>query len=100
MADWDSLLEGLNTAALAAFGREVLYTPQAGEPVVIRGVFQQTREAEESAPGVYGVLFIRLSSLAQAPARGDQITVSEGTYTVYDIEADGGGAVVLRLRRV
>jgi hypothetical protein len=99
MADWTSLLNGVNGAALAAFGREVTYCPQLGEPVPIRAVFQPTREAEESSPGVYGVLFISLSDLAQTPERGDQVAAFEAVYTVYDIEADGSGGAVLRLRQ-
>ncbi len=100
MATWASLLNGLNGAALTAFGREVTYAPQGGQPVAIRAVFQRTHEAEETAPGVYAALFVRLSDLPQPPVRGDQVTAFDGAYTVYDIEADDSGAAVLRLRRV
>lgn len=99
MANWASLLDGLNAAALSAFGGEVTYIPEGGEPVVIQSVFQQTREAEESSPGVYGVLFIRLADLSRPPARGDQVLISGVAYTVYDIEADASGAAVLRIRK-
>jgi len=100
MADWTSLLNGLNGAALTAFGREVMYSSQTGTRAAIRGVFEPLRQAEENSPGVYGVLFIRLSDLARAPERGDEVTVDNLIYKVFDIEADASGAAVLRLRQV
>jgi hypothetical protein len=100
MADWTSLLNGLNSAALDAFGREVTYSPQTGAPVVIRAVFNPTREAEENAPGVYGVIFVQLADLPQAPERGDRVTVGGSPYTVFNIEGDASGAAVLRVRKV
>jgi hypothetical protein len=99
VADWTSLLDGLNAATLSAFGGEVTYIPGGGESVAIRAVFQPTRKAEENSPGVYGVLFIRLGDLARAPERGDRVMVAGAAYTVYDIEADASGAAVLRIRK-
>ncbi len=99
MADWTSLLVGLNAATLSAFGGEVTYNPDGGEPVTIRAVFQPTREAEENAPGLYGVLFVRLADIPQPPARGDQALISGVAYTVYDIDGDASGAAVLRIRK-
>jgi hypothetical protein len=100
MADWTSLLNKLNGAALTAFGREVTYSPQTGVPAAIRAVFEPSHEAEENSPGVYGVLFVRLSDLPRPPARGDEVTVDNLIYKVFDIEADTSGGAVLRLRQV
>jgi hypothetical protein len=100
MADFASLLNTLNSAALTAFGREVRYSPQSGSPAAIRAVFEPSHEAEENAPGVYGVLFVRLCDLQWPPARGDEVTVDNLLYKVYDIEADVSGGAVLRLRKV
>jgi hypothetical protein len=100
MASWIDLTNALNTSVLGAFGREVVYTPQAGEPVAVRAIFESTREAEENAPGVYAVLFVRPGDLPRPPERGDEATVDGVTYKVFDIEADTTGAVVLRLRQV
>ncbi len=99
MSDWVSLLAGLNSATLNTFGREVVYRlPASG--MTIRAIFQPTQQGEENAPGVYAVLFIRLSDLPQPPARGDEVMVDASLYKVFDIQADTSGAAVLRLRQV
>lgn len=99
MADFASLLNTLNSAALTAFGREVTYSPQTGRPATIRAIFQPSHEAEENSPGVYGVLFIRLTDLAFPPVRGDEVIIDAATYKAFDIEADTSGGAVLRLRQ-
>ena len=98
MANWTSLLNGLNSAVLGAFGREVTYRPQSGGEIPIRAIFQATQEAEENAPGVYGVVFVRLSDLPATPQRGDRVVVDSSVYSVFQIESDGGGGVTLSLR--
>jgi hypothetical protein len=100
MADFTSLLDGLNNAAVAAFGREVTYRPQTGTPAPIRAIFQPSHEAEDNSPGVYGVLFIRSADLARPAERGDEVIVGGTLYKVFDIEADVSGGAVLRLRQV
>ena len=100
MADWTFVLNGLNGAALAAFGREVTYSPESGAQTAIRAVFEPAHQAEENAPGVYAVLFVKLADLPQAPTRGDEVIVNAVLYKVFDIEADTSGAAVLRLRQV
>ena len=99
MADWASLTDALNTGVLGAFSREVGYAPQVGAPLTVRGIFESTREPEENAPGIYAVLFMRTGDLPRPPERGDELTVDDATYKVFDIEADTTGAVVLRLRK-
>ena len=99
MASWQDLTNALNTGVLGAFGRDIVYTPQAEEPFTVRAIFESTREAEDSAPGVYAVLFVRAGDLPQPPERGDEVTVDDVIYKVFDIEADTTGAVVLRLRQ-
>lgn len=99
MASWNSLLGGLNSAVVGAFGREVVYTPQGGQQVTIRAIFEATHEAEENAPGVYAVLFVNAADLPVAPQRGDEVIVDRTTYKLFDIEADQGGGLILRLRQ-
>lgn len=89
----------LDEACLRAFGREVLYLPEAGGQAPIRAVFQPTREAEDSSPGVYAVLFVRLADLPGMPTRGDEVEIGGVRYKVFDIETDAEGAAILRLRQ-
>ena len=98
MADLDSLLNGLNAAALGAFGREVIYRPAEGDDVTVRVIFKPTQQAEEQSPGVYGVIFLRLSDLPRAPQRGERVVIGDSVYVVFQIESDGHGAATLSLR--
>jgi hypothetical protein len=100
MSSWDAAVSGLNAAVVKTFGRQVLYLPEAGGQAAVRAVFQPVREAEDSSPGVYAVLFVRLADLPAAPARGDEVETGGVHYKVFDIEADAEGAAVLRLRQV
>ena len=100
MADWTSLLSALNSTALGTFGREVSYRRSSGETIAIRAIVENTREIEEAAPGVYAVLFLRVQDLPQLPERGDEVGVGSVSYKVFDIEADGGGGALIRLRQI
>jgi hypothetical protein len=90
----------LDEACLRVFGRDVTYLPEAGGQATIRAVFQAVRETEDSSPGIYAVLFVRLADLAAVPLRGDEVEIAGTRYKVFDIEADTEGAAVLRLRQV
>jgi hypothetical protein len=89
----------VDEACLRVFGREVTYLPEAGGQAAVRAVFQPAREPEDASPGVYAVLFVRLSDLPVAPVRGDEVEIEGTRYKVFDIEADAEGAAVLRLRK-
>ena len=96
MDQWAQLTGALNAGVLGAFGRQVRYHSQAGGTVDIRAIFQPAREAEDSAPGVYSLIFVRLDDLPAPPERGDAVDIGEVRYKVFDIEADTSGAAVLR----
>jgi hypothetical protein len=98
MGDWASLLNGLNSAVLGEFGREVAYRAAEADDVTVRVIFQPTQQGEENSPGVYGVIFLRLSDLPQTPQRGDRVLIGESAYRVFQIESDGHGAATLSLR--
>jgi hypothetical protein len=100
MDQWEQLTGALNAAVLEAFGRQVTYHSQAGGTVDIGAMFQPAREAEDSAPGVHSVIFVRLADLPAPPTRGDAVDIGEVQYKVFDIEADTSGAAVVRLRKV
>lgn len=89
----------VDAACLRVFGRDITYSPEAGGQATVRAIFNPTHEAEGVAIGVNAVVFCRASDLPASPVRGDEIVVDGVTYKVWDIEADQGGAVVLRLRQ-
>ena len=101
MADWGSLVDKLNEQVLAAFGREVTYTPQAGDPFTVAGILEAGARPEDAAPGVYALLFVRAAAFPDPPARGDEVTVDGSVYKVVDLEADaeGGLRLVLHFNR-
>jgi len=101
MADWASLVNKLNEQVLAAFGREVTYTPQAGEPFTVTGILEAGARPEGAAPGVYALLFVRAAAFVEPPARGDEVTVDGAVYKIVDLEAgaEGGLRLVLHFNR-
>ena len=88
-------------ACLRAFGREVTYTPQAGDPFTAAGILEAGVRPEGAAPGVYALLFVRAAAFVEPPARGDEVTVDGAIYKVVDLEADaeGGLRLVLHFNR-
>ncbi len=97
MTTWDASIDGLNTAVLNAFGREVHYLPASGGDFIIRAVFRQDHRPEEKAPGVFAVLFIREADIARPVALGDRVEVDSARYRVFQIERDGQGGALLGL---
>lgn len=90
----------LDRVCLRAFGTDLVYMPEAGGAYQVRGIFQRSAEPEDSVPGTYAVVFVRVEDLPDAPIRGDRIVINGDLYMAYDIEADGSGAILMRLRRV
>jgi hypothetical protein len=101
MADWASLANKLSEQVLAAFGRAVTYTPQAGSSFALTGILDRGARPENAAPGTYALLFVRAAAFVQPPARGDEVTVDGSIYKVVDLEADaeGGLRLVLHFNR-
>ena len=98
MGDWSSLVSAQDDACLRAFGRDVIYTSQAGASSVIRGILDKGVEAEETDRGVYAGLFTKASSFSSPPQRGDEITVDSSVYKIVDLNADGEGGLRMILR--
>ncbi len=99
MPNWNSLLNGLNAHALGAFGRDVIYAPQFGTQFTVRAIFEATHVPEDTAQGVYAAAFVQAANFPVSPERGDDIIVDGVTYKLFDIEADQGGGLFLRLRQ-
>jgi len=98
---WASAADKLTAVCLAAFGRTVTYTPQAGSSFALTGILDSGARPENAAPGVYALLFVRAAAFVEPPARGDEVTVDGAIYKVVDLEADaeGGLRLVLHFNR-
>ena len=88
----------LHDSRLRVFGRDVTYTPQVGAPSVVRGILQTGVQPEAVAPGVYALLFVKISSFSPLPEPGDEITVDDSIYKIVKKEDDGEGGLHLLLR--
>jgi len=99
MATWENQLARLNGRCVDVFGRDVIYAPESGGEIAVRAIVRRGQEAEDGVPGVYAAAFMRLADLPAPPVRGDQVDIDGFRYRVYDIDADGSGAVVLRMRQ-
>ena len=94
---WDSAVDALNAACLAAFGRTVTYTPQLGVAFTLTGLLELGARREDAAPGTYALMFAKAAAFSQPPERGDEVTVGTAIYKVVDIEADAAGGLQLVL---
>jgi hypothetical protein len=84
-------------ACLRAFGRQITYTPAAGDPFTVTGIVDSGARPENVAPGVYALLFVRAAAFVEPPVRGDEVTVGGSVYKVVDLEADAEGGLRLVL---
>ena len=95
---WESALGALTAVCLATFGREVLYRPGTGVPCTVIGVVETGARLEETVPGTYAMMFLRLADLPQAPECGDEVEIDGTGYKVFEVEADAAGGLKLTLR--
>ena len=99
MVDWALIAGQVQGAVLEHLGRDVVYTPQSGQPVTIRAVYRGPHEAVSFDPMQISTtlpeLFVRLADLPPGSRKGDNVALDTDTYRVTDIEPDGeGGALV------
>lgn len=83
-------------------GRDVIYTPEGGVPVTVRGVYDAAYFA--ATPGQPGVststpaLFLDLTDLAVDPVQDNPaIQIGGDTFEVREVQPDGAGVGVLLL---
>jgi hypothetical protein len=84
----------------------VTYTPSAGSPVVVKGVFDSNYTRVESPSGEVGVsssgpaVFLRVVELPSDPSEDTAtITISGVSYSIKEAKPDGLGGVHLLLFR-
>lgn len=101
---FDGLLAGADTLVRAQLGRTITYTPTAGAPLIVNGVFDAAYvHVDEGMDGVttfHPAVFLGLSDIAPNDPltdNGATVTVESTVYTVWDVRKDGMGGVVLFL---
>lgn len=99
-----SLTAMANKAIERALGEAVTYTPLAGSPVSIKGIFNAMTAEIDAGTGFRVMtprptLEIRLAALAAAPKQGDQVAVRSQTYKITSVTKDGEGGAVLALAK-
>lgn len=98
------LLAAGDVHARGILGRSVTYTPAAGAPVTVNGVFEAAyRKLELGQPGVSSTgpaVFLALSDLPDVPTAAARVTVGGVVYEPWAVEPDGLGGVLLLLHEV
>ena len=112
--DWTSLSDALNSAALAAFGREITYVTTALEEITLSGIFETVHQ-EDRDQGRFAVLWIREADLIvegetvpRQAETGATVQIENNadpnfdsyTYKVFQVESDGHGGVRLGLHQM
>ena len=101
--DFAALLAVADDATQVHLGGPVTYTPGAGAPVDVRGIFDQayvdaqSGDAEVSTSGP--AVFLTLADLPTDPTADESatVTVNGVTYSPFLVKPDGLGGVRLRL---
>ena len=110
MCSWPTLEAGTNAVMIDTFGVPATFTPQDGSggwlsPQTILGIIMRPAMAEDYPPGFgpgTAVLrfWVNFETLSPPPQHGDQIALAGVTYFLEEVEADIGGAAVLKLRTI
>lgn len=82
------------------WGQTVTYTPNAGSPVSIKGIFNNSWVDVEGVVTLKPVLRIKISDLLSSPAKGDVVLISASNYRVMESRLDEFGGSTLVLQKV
>lgn len=97
---WESLLSTADQAVKSGFSRATTYTPEGGDPVEVRGIYDAayvsatpgTPNVSTSAPAV----FYLLADLPSDPEHDDPtIVVGTESFKVIEVKKDSNAAGVL-----
>lgn len=94
-----TLSEQLVGLGQRVMGDDVTYSPAAGSPVTIQGIFDNAWVDIEGVLSLKPTLRINLADLASAPDKGDEVTVDEVDYRVTESRVDGHGGSTLILHK-
>lgn len=101
-----ALLAAADRAALQHLGGPVRYTPSAGAPVDVRGIFDAAYvRADAGQAGVVSsgpAVFLLVADLPSDPGTdlAATVTVDGATYKIREPQKDGLGGVLLQLHLV
>lgn len=85
----------------AAFAEAATWTPAAGAPVAVSGIYTDGHAAALGAPGVSGSApaFSCAADTVPGIAHGDSLFVRAASWRVADVQPDGSGLTRLILER-
>ena len=101
---WDELAGDVLQTVLEDLGEDVAYMPANGDPVTVRGIFEDSHQAVDPNTGVpfYStepMLTVAAGDLpVGSPRPGDQVTRKGTTYRVVGDQPDSDGGTILELK--
>lgn len=96
MSVFDEIANELVASELAV---DAQYSSGGLLPSPLRGILVRTTEDEQRATSVYARFYVSLAAFPVRPARGDEVTIGEELFTVWEVGIDGGGAWLWLRRR-
>jgi len=101
---WDSLTQSILGTSMAAMGTPFTFIPKGGQPIEVRGVFDDAHvEGEVDAGGEVvtsthaPIIGIKISEFSQEPKQRDKIKRKGINYDIIDTLPDGQGGLRLVL---
>ena len=98
MAAWSQQSGLANAAILAAFGQPVSYQQGTGDPFTVTGILDKRTDEQRHPDTVYARLFVALSGFSAPPDHGDEVTIDNALYTVFEVLDDSAGGCWLSIR--
>jgi hypothetical protein len=95
-----SIAASITSLCVNTLGDEVTYTPSAGAPVTLQGVFEHAWLEVEGINTLKPILRIAVADLVALPAKGDAVSIDSVWYAVHESHLDGNGGATLFLRKV
>ena len=101
MATWQEMATAQARRLVDKFGRDFIWTPQAGAPVTVKGIFDHNYMDDTGGFGIqtYSASVQVVADDVEGIAAGDTWTDGAVDYTVKQLEPDGEGIVNILLRR-
>lgn len=105
-SEWNNLAPHMNRDVERVFAERVLYMPVNGQPVWVKGHFDEAFEvievdADVPVSATHPTLEVVLSSLPIVPKQDDLVQVGIAPlgklYKVYEVNVDGNGGALLML---